>query len=289
MKKTEFLILTGLSGAGKSVALKTLEDLGYYTVDNLPIELLESFVGLEEKGNRGAGRAAMVMDSRAREIFSRMPGALESLRSWGHKVTVVCLVASREVLQKRFSETRRVHPLDANMPLGEAISREAELMQGILEMSDLVLDTSDLSPHELKTIIRDRFGSLGGESGMLVTLVSFGYKFGIPKEADLVFDVRFLPNPYFVDKLREKNGRDPEVVDYIQRAPDSEDFIIRLCDFVEGLLPRYIREGRGYLTVAVGCTGGRHRSVAVLSRLADRLGKDKLVNLQIRHREIKED
>ena len=289
MSKTDFLIITGLSGAGKSVALKTLEDLGYYMVDNLPIELLDSFVELVEKGHRGIEKAAMVMDSRAREIFGRLPGALESLRTSGHRVTVVCLIASPDVLQKRFSETRRVHPLDPDMPLGEAISREIELMQGILEISDLVLDTSDLSPHDLKTILRERFSPPAGETGMLVTLMSFGYKFGIPREADLVFDVRFLPNPYFVEELRDRDGTDPEVISYIEQAPGSEEFIIKFCDFVEEVLPRYVREGRGYLTVAVGCTGGRHRSVAVLRRLAERLSKDKLINLQVRHREIKED
>ncbi len=289
MSKTSFVIITGLSGAGKSVALKTLEDLGFYTVDNLPVELLESFVSLVEKGHIDFERAAMVMDSRERELFHRFPAVLDSLSKSGYEVNVVCLVASSDILQRRFSETRRLHPLDAHLPLSESISRESELMQGIVNLSDLVLDTSDLSPHDLKTILRDRFRDPNLEAGMLLTFISFGYKFGIPKESDLVFDVRFLPNPFFVNGLREKDGTCQEVINYVEKSPGTLDFITRLGDFIEEMLPRYASEGRGYLTVAVGCTGGRHRSVVVLQRLADRFRASELVNLQVRHRDIKED
>ncbi len=282
------MIITGLSGAGKSVALKTLEDLGFYTVDNLPVELLEPFISLVKKGHIDFERAAMVMDSRERELSHRFPAVLDALSKSGYEVYVVCLVASPEILQRRFSETRRVHPLDAPMPLSESISREAELMQNIVNVSDLVLDTSDLSPHDLKTILRDRFSDTDLEAGMLLTFLSFGYKFGIPMESDLVFDVRFLPNPFFVNGLREKDGTCQDVIKYVEQSPGTLDFISGLGDFIEEMLPRYASEGRGYLTVAVGCTGGRHRSVVVLQRLAERFGSSELVNLQVRHRDIKE-
>lgn len=288
MRNTGIVIITGLAGAGKSVALKTLEDLGFYTIDNLPVELLESFVNLMKGGHIDFDRAAMVMDSRERELFRRFPAVLESLGGSGFEVNVVCLVATPEILQKRFSETRRVHPLDASLPLAEAISKESELMQGIVNISDLVLDTSDLSPHDLKTILRDRFSDPGKEAGMLLTLISFGYKFGIPKESDLVFDVRFLPNPFFVDGLREKDGTEQEVIKYVEESPGTLDFIGKLGDFIEEMLPGYASEGRGYLTVSVGCTGGRHRSVVVLQKLAERFRSSKLINLQVRHRDIKE-
>ncbi len=288
MSKTSFVIITGLSGAGKSVALKTLEDLGFYTIDNLPVELLESFITLVKKGHIGFERAAMVMDSREKELFHRFPAVLDSLSKSGYEVNVVCLVASPEILQRRFSETRRVHPLDAHMPLSESISRESELMESIVNVSDLVLDTSDLSPHDLKAILRDRFSDPDREAGMLLTFISFGYKLGIPKESDLVFDVRFLPNPFFVNGLREKDGTCQEVIKYVEESPGTLDFIRGLGDFIEEMLPRYISEGRGYLTVAVGCTGGRHRSVVILQRLAERFRSSEQVNIQVRHRDIKE-
>jgi UPF0042 nucleotide-binding protein len=281
-----FVIVTGLSGSGKTTALKTLEDLGFYAVDNLPVDLLQHFIRLVAGGNAEISRAALGMDIRERESFPRLPQMVRELRGAGLPVEVLFFTASRENLLKRFSETRRVHPLDPALPLDEALSRERALMQPLADLADLIIDTTDTPVHRFRSQLRARYGEGGGAEGMLVTLISFGYKFGLPKEADLVFDVRFLPNPFFVEGLREKDGRDREVRGYLTAAPEAEAAMGRLSEFIERLLPLYLGEGRGYLTVAIGCTGGQHRSVAVAERLAHDLRAVPRIRVQVRHREL---
>jgi UPF0042 nucleotide-binding protein len=286
MKKTSFLIITGASGSGKSIVLKELEDIGYYAVDNLPVELLHSFAHLVETGHADITRAAMVMDIREIGIPQRFPEVIASLKAAGYQATVVSLEASMEVLQARFSETRRVHPLASNMPLTEALKRENDLIRPLCEAADVHLDTSDLNIHELRRLVRDRFKTTDGKGRMLLSFVSFGYKFGLPKEADLVFDVRFLENPFFIEDLKDKDGRDQSVQEFVEKSEGSDSFRKYMQSFLAEFLPRYISEGRGYLTVAVGCTGGQHRSVAIAEWIARRFEDNSEVNVQLRHREL---
>jgi UPF0042 nucleotide-binding protein len=283
---TAFVVISGYSGSGKSTALNTLEDLGYYSVDNLPAELLPSFIHLVETGNSGIHRAALVLDVRGGESVQQYPKIIRSLRDSGTRMTVVFLEASKPVLQQRFSETRRVHPLDPGLPLGEALDREMEILLPLQIEADIRLDTSDLGVHDLRRLIRDRFGTDGGDGRMLVSFMSFGFKYGLPREADLVFDVRFLPNPFFVEELRELDGRDERVQDFVYDSDDAASFFQRTVDFIEYLLPMYEHEGRGYLTVALGCTGGQHRSVALVEKMAASFRDGEGPNVQLRHREL---
>ena len=289
MKRTEFVIITGASGSGKTTALKTLEDIGYYAVDNLPVDLLHAFAHLVETGHQDISRAAMVMDIREPDLQDRFPGVMESLKGAGYKVVVVCLETSMAALQKRFSETRRVHPLDPGTPLPEALIREHEIIRPLSEAADIHIDTTDLNPHELKKLFRRRFGGTGKDGRMVLSFVSFGYKLGLPREADLVFDVRFLPNPFFVEGLRDRDGRDPEVRQFLEMSDGTDEFVKKLENFLADLIPEYAGEARGYLTVAVGCTGGRHRSVAVVEKIAEKFSRNELVKVQVRHRDLREE
>lgn len=289
MKKTRFLIITGASGTGKSIVLKTLEDIGYYAVDNLPVDLLHSFAHLVETGHADITRCAMVMDIREKGIPERFPEVVASLKDAGYQATVICLESSMEVLQARFSETRRVHPLDPNLPLTEALEREYHLIRPLCEAADIHLDTTDLNIHELRRLIRDRFASTDADGRMLLSFVSFGYKFGLPKEADLVFDARFLSNPFFKDDLKDLDGRDEAVQEFVDGSDGSRSFRKYMESFLGEFLPRYVAEGRGYLTVAVGCTGGRHRSVAMVEWISRRFSNDPQVKVQTRHRELETD
>lgn len=288
MNSSELLIISGYSGSGKTTVLRALEDLGYYTVDNMPIDLLPSFVHLASHSSRAIARAAMVMDIRGGESVSTYPRVIGSIRDSGYKIRVVFLEASLDVLQKRFSETRRIHPLDPSLPLLEALTRERELLEPLREMADLNLDTSDLGYHDLRKLVSDRFGIRVAGSKMLLSFVSFGFKYGLPKEADIVIDVRFLDNPYFVEDLRDKDGRDPEVSEFVLEAEGAGEFLKHLRSFLEYLLPKYLKEGRGYLTVALGCTGGRHRSVAIVDRMAQYFRASEAIRVQTRHRDLPE-
>jgi UPF0042 nucleotide-binding protein len=288
VKDTEFLIISGYSGSGKTTALRALEDMGFYAVDNLPIGLLSSFIDLALDGESPITRAAMVMDIRGKDTVPQYPQAIQSLKDSGAKIELVFLEASLETLQKRFSETRRVHPLNPSLPLIEALEHERSILETIREAADIHLDTTELGPHDLRKLMRDRFGAAKERDKMLLSFVSFGFKSGLPKEADLVIDVRFLDNPFFIDRLRDKDGRDPEVRKFVDEAPGAEEFIGRLFAFVEYLLPRYLEEGRGYLTVAIGCTGGRHRSVAIAERMSQYFTDRGPVWVQVRHRDLPE-
>ncbi len=255
----QLVILTGLSGSGKSTVLKTFEDLGFYCVDNLPVDLIRTFSELYVHGSGEIQRAALLVDAREGEQFERLPALYRELRR-EHPATLVFIEASEEALLRRFSETRRPHPLGHDRPVREGLRRERELMAPIRKLADVVIDTTKFNVHELRQFITDRFQS-PDRRPLLVALVSFGYRFGIPADADLLFDMRFLPNPHFVPQLRRYSGKDPRVARYIRSFPQTGEFLRRIEGLLNYLIPHYIREGKSYLTIAFGCTGGRHRSV----------------------------
>jgi UPF0042 nucleotide-binding protein len=281
-------IISGYSGSGKTTVLRTLEDIGFYTVDNLPVDLLPSFVHLVSTSDSAIGRAAMVMDIRGGDSVTSYPQVIRSLKESGYNIKVVFLKASLDALQKRFSETRRVHPLDPSLPLIEALSREGQLLEPLREAADIHVDTSDLAYHDLRKFVVDRFDISGSGEKMLLSFVSFGFKNGLPREADLVLDVRFLDNPYFVEELRDRDGRDPEVSAFVESAKGTGEFLDHLKSFLEYLLPMYLSEGRGYLTVAIGCTGGKHRSVAIVEWMSQYFKDRGPLWVQTRHRDLPE-
>jgi len=272
MSTTKLVMITGLSGSGKSIVAKCFEDLGYYTVDNLPLPLLRRFLYDPLEHVRGVDRIAVVTDVRAPGFAEEFPRLLGEMDRDEVEVTLLFLEASDEVLVRRFSETRRPHPLATDAPVIEGIRRERELLAPLRERADMVFDTSQWSVHEIRNQVYREFASHPGEEpGMVLSLVSFGFKHGIPQGTDLLFDVRYLSNPHFVPGLREQTGQDAAVLEYLRKQPDFEEIVDRLTDLLEHLLPRYRRENRSYLSVAVGCTGGRHRSVAVCERLKTEL------------------
>ena len=267
----QVVILTGVSGSGKSTALRALEDAGHYCVDNLPIVLLERLIDLSGHTAGEVWRLAAVVDARDARFLGEAPRIIGELRARGVELTVLFLDASDESLVRRYSETRRRHPLAGegeSVPDGIAAERRA--LAGLRAIADEVVDTTTLNVHDLKRLVARRF--VGGEGAQLgVTVVSFGFRFGLPAHADLVLDVRFLPNPYFVPGLRPLPGTDPTVRDFVLGQPDAAAFLDRIVDLGGFLLPRYRAEGKSYLTVAIGCTGGKHRSVAIAGELARRL------------------
>ena len=255
----QLVILTGLSGSGKSTILKTFEDLGYYCVDNLPVQLIPVFSELNLYGAADISRAALLVDAREGEQLKRLPALYRQIRR-DVPATLVFIEASDEALLRRFSETRRPHPLGHDRPVREGLRRERELMAPIRKLADMVIDTSRFNVHELRQFVMRRFQSRTRRP-LMVSVVSFGYRYGVPVDADLVFDVRFLPNPHFVPRLRKYSGKDLKVARYIRSFPQTHQFLRRIEGLLAYLIPHYIREGKSYLTIALGCTGGRHRSV----------------------------
>jgi len=255
----QLVILTGLSGSGKSTVLKAFEDMGYYCVDNLPVELIPIFAELHAAGEGDYARAALLVDAREGLQLEKLPGLLKHLRQ-EHPIALVFIEAHEDALLRRYSETRRPHPLGKDFSVRESLHHERMLMDPIRKLADVVIDTSQFNVHELRNFINDRFKS-ENRRPMLVSLVSFGYKFGVPTDADLMFDVRFLPNPHFVPRLRRYTGKDPHVRRYIQSFPQSGEFLKRMKSLLAYLIPHYIEEGKSYLTIGFGCTGGKHRSV----------------------------
>ncbi len=274
------VIVTGLSGAGKATALRALEDVGFYCVDNLPITLVAPFV--EQLDEVGISSAAIAVDARQKPFLHAYGDQMGEIRNRGHKVEVLYLEADDEVLIRRYSETRRRHPL-AGDDLPDGIRQDRELLAGLrAEARNAIVRTDALNVHQLKGIIQERYGRKEGH--LSITLLSFGFKHGLPVEADLVWDVRFLPNPYFVETLSGRDGRDQEVAHFVLDGNEGRELLQRVEGFARFSLPQYEREGKLYLTVGVGCTGGRHRSVAVVEELGKRLGDD--WELVVRHRDL---
>jgi RNase adapter protein RapZ len=279
----QLVILTGLSGSGKSTVLKTFEDLGYYCVDNLPVDLIPAFSGLHVYGDAEVQRAALLVDAREGEQLARLPELYLQIRR-EMAATLVFIEASEESLLRRFSETRRPHPLGRNSPVREGLRRERELMAPIRKLADVVIDTTKFNVHELRQFIVRRFQSQT-KRPLMVSLVSFGYRYGLPSDADLVLDVRFLPNPHFIPRLRRFSGRDPKVARYIRSFPQTGEFLRRIEALLTYLMPHYIREGKSYLTIAFGCTGGRHRSVMMAEAVRRALTK-RGYTAKVVHRDI---
>lgn len=279
-----FVVLTGLSGAGKSEAIRALEDLGYFCVDNLPTSLVSTFADLVEKKD-GVKRAAVVVDMRDQKFLEQFPRVLGELRRRKTLGAIaIFLEASDEALVRRFSETRRPHPLASDRPVIEGILEERELLEEIKISADESFDTSDLTVHELRRAFTEL--SRGADKRLIVTLLSFGYKYGVPLESDLLLDVRFLPNPHFVPALRPLTGKDKEVQSYLKKSEAMNMFLVKAIELLSFLIPRYSGEGKSYLTISIGCTGGRHRSVVVVERLRQRLGRTPGVRLRVKHRDI---
>jgi UPF0042 nucleotide-binding protein len=263
-----FVVITGLSGAGKSNAIKCFEDMGFFCVDNLPTTLIPTFADLVARSPRPGSRVALGVDVREGEYFAHLLEALGEVKTQGHRVEVLFLESSEEALVRRFHETRRRHPLgDENRSMLEAIRAERKAMAHLREVADRIIDTSGLTVHQLKARLADLYVVPATRTGLATSLVSFGFKHGLPVDADLVFDVRFLPNPHFVDELRPLDGRDERVRRFVVEQPATIGFMARLRSLLEFLLPCYQREGKAYLTIAIGCTGGRHRSVALVEEL----------------------
>jgi len=273
-----------MSGSGKGTVLKAFEDLGFFCIDNLPVHLIPKFIEGIYSSDSEITRAALVIDIRAGDKLRDLVKVIIDLKKSAFHLFTLFLEAREEVIVRRFSETRRPHPLSADKPIREAIRMERRRLSALRELADVTIDTSDYSVHQVKNLVADRFRKHPRSSSPNINLLSFGYKHGVPFEADLVFDVRFLPNPYFVPRLKSLSGRDRKVRIYLRAFPEVRAFTKRLVAFVEYLLPKYAREGKTYLTIAVGCTGGRHRSVFMVEELA-RLLKTPKRTLQVRHRD----
>ncbi len=267
----QVVVVTGLSGAGRSTALRVLEDAGFFCVDNLPPALAPELLALAHQQGT-LERVGLGIDVRTGAFLSGAEETLSELEADGHEVQVVFLDCADDVLVRRFSETRRPHALARDGDLQVAIARERERLAGLRARADVVIDTTELNVHDLRRHLVDYIGRGADRPSMVVRLLSFGFKYGIPVHADLVFDLRFLPNPHFVEELRPKTGMDPEVSKFVLEAPDTQELIARLRPLLDFTLPRYAREGKAYLTIALGCTGGRHRSVAMAEELARQLG-----------------
>jgi RNase adapter protein RapZ len=264
------VVITGLSGSGKSSALRVLEDLGFYCIDNLPMALIPRLVELWESSQEDVRRVALGIDVRERRFLEGYPALLEQLRASGVALEVLYLEATDDVLVRRFSETRRPHPAAGGGSVADGIRSERDKLRGLREIADRIIDTSALTVHELRSALRDLV-ERSDAADMTVALVSFGYKYGLPSDADVALDCRFLPNPFFVEELRHRTGLDAPVADYVLRREETQEFLRRTVELLDYLLPRYRHEGKSYLTIALGCTGGRHRSIVLVEELRRRL------------------
>jgi RNase adapter protein RapZ len=284
MSLQDLVVVTGMSGSGKGTVLKAFEDQGFFCIDNLPVPLIPKFIeGIHSSGSE-VTHAALVIDVRAGDKLHDLEEVIEQLKKSAFHLFILYLEAREDVLVRRFSETRRPHPLAGDRPLREAIRMERRRLRRLRELADVTIDTSDYTVHRVKALVAERFRKHPRSSALNINLLSFGYKNGIPLESDLLFDARFLPNPYFVPRLKALSGRDRKVGTYLRSFPETRDFVKRLGALLEYLLPKYVREGKSYLTIAVGCTGGRHRSVFVAEELAALLKKRKRT-IQVRHRD----
>jgi UPF0042 nucleotide-binding protein len=279
------VIITGLSGSGKSTALNALEDNGYFCIDNLPVQLLPKFLALRDESSPDIIKLGVGMDMRAKDFVANFKEIFSQIQVLDYDLVMVFLEASDQVLVKRFSETRRRHPLAEDGSLLEGIQRERMQMAPVRDAANEVIDTSTFNVHKLRDIFTQKFARAANGHRMSMELISFGFKHGLPQEADILIDVRFLPNPFYLDELRDLDGRDHRVVEYVSTGPEYADFMNRFEDLLRFMIPLYQREGKSYLAVAVGCTGGMHRSVTVVNDLAARLEKS-VAGLSVRHRDI---
>jgi UPF0042 nucleotide-binding protein len=284
---SRFVVLTGLSGAGKSQAIRALEDLGYFCVDNLPLLLVPMLAELSLRAGGDLKKVAIVVDVREGAFLSRFPQVLRRLRATrGLDPTLIFLEAADGALVRRFSETRRPHPLAKDRPVVDGIREERKRLVSIRRLADETVDTTDLTVHELREVFMALSRGRSPRGRMLIAFTSFGFKHGVPPEADLVFDVRFLPNPHFVPELRAGTGRDPAVARFMRQHAETGALLDRLTEFLRFVIPHYVTEGKSYLTVAIGCTGGRHRSVMIAEALRRELSDVDGVRLRVRHRDI---
>jgi RNase adapter protein RapZ len=283
LNSRHLVVLTGLSGSGKSTVLKAFEDMGFYCVDNLPVELMPVFAELHAAGEGAFSRAALMIDAREGLQLEKLPALLKHLRK-DHPISLVFIEASDDALLRRYSETRRPHPLGKDNSVRESLRYERTLVAPIRKLADVVIDTTQFNVHELRHFVTERFKN-PDKRPLMVSVVSFGYRFGVPTDADLVFDVRFLPNPHFVPRLREFTGKDAKVRRYIRSFPQTGEFLRRIEGLLAYLIPHYIREGKSYLTIAFGCTGGKHRSV-MMSEAVKKFLEKKGFPAKVVHRDI---
>ena len=284
-EKPRVVIVTGLSGSGKSTAIHVLEDLGFYCIDNMPVVLVPKFLELYEGISESINRIAFGIDLRERAFFRELPAVIIQARQLGQRIELLFLDAADDVLVRRFSETRRPHPSAEGGSPADGIRRERERLAAVREAADRILDTTALTVHELRAELTNHYGTQASQDRMTLFLSSFGYKFGVPTDADMVLDVRFLPNPFFVEELRPLTGLDAPVVKYLLDRPETLEFVEQIERLLLFLLPRYLHEGKTYFTLALGCTGGRHRSPALVEEIARRLS-DQGYSLQVRHRDV---
>lgn len=285
MDQFHLIIVTGMSGAGKSQAVKVLEDIGYFCIDNLPPVLIPKFAELCVKGGERVRHVALIADIRSGQFFDAMSQALQELRKQSVSYEIVFMEASDKVLINRYKETRRVHPLALHGRISQGIAEERKRLATLREQADFIIDTSSLKTSQLRDILRKRYALNTGRKGLTVTVVSFGFKHGMPIDADIVDDVRFLPNPYYVEEYRHKSGRVPVVRDYVQSFQVTQTFKEKWFDMIDFLLPNYEREGKSQLVIAVGCTGGMHRSVCMAEEMYRHL-KETGVDVSIEHRDL---
>ncbi|MBD5537402.1 MAG: RNase adapter RapZ [Lachnospiraceae bacterium] len=280
-----FVVVTGMSGGGKSTALKMLEDTGFYCVDNLPVSLLEKFIELIAMPDSEITKVALGLDVRAGHSFAGVADILHKQKEKGYELEILFMDAQDRALVKRYKETRRVHPLAAEGRIEDGIRQERELLAEIRKKADFVIDTTNLLTRELKEELDRIFIQNEEYNSLMITLLSFGFKYGIPADADLVFDVRFLPNPFYIDELKQKTGNDKEVQDYVMQFPEASVFLDKLTDMLDFLIPNYIKEGKYQLVVAIGCTGGQHRSVTLANELYARMKNRGGYGIKLFHRE----
>lgn len=281
-----FVVVTGMSGGGKSTVLKMMEDAGFYCVDNLPISLVEKFVELISLPNSEISKVVLGLDVRSDQSFADATRTLEQLRTKGYQFEILFMDADENVLIKRYKETRRVHPLAVDGRVEDGVRSERKVLENIRRNADYVIDTTNLLTRELKAELDRIFVENGEYNSLMVTVMSFGFKYGIPTDADLVFDVRFLPNPFYIEELKQKTGNDKAVQDYVMKQEESEIFMEKLIDMVQFLMPNYIKEGKYRLVIAIGCTGGRHRSVTLANELYKRMKDKGTYGMKLYHRDV---
>ncbi len=285
----KFVILTGMSGAGKSTALKMMEDIGYFCVDNLPIALIEKFAELAGLQDAELQKVAVGVDIRSGQALSELQVIMDRLRQSGKQFDILYLDSSDEVLVKRYKETRRTHPLAGSERVDKGIQEERRRLEFLKNQAEYIVDTSNMLTRELKVELEKIFLQNQDYKNLFITIVSFGFKYGIPTDSDLVFDVRFLPNPYYVEGLRVKTGNDREIREYVMQFKEARQFLDKLEDMVKFLVPHYVTEGKNQLVISIGCTGGKHRSVTLANSLYERMRSQKEYGLKIEHRDIHKD